>query len=302
MPKIITYTTEDEWKALRVDDITSTDAAALFGLSPYCTEFELYHRKKSRQIVEIDSNERMKWGKRLETSIAEGIAEDHGWTVRPLKIYARHSTQRGLGSSFDFEILGDPRGPGILEIKNVDYLQWKKGWINDGDDSEAPEHIEIQLQHQLEVIDYNWGAIAALVSGNSPVTLIRDRDRELGGLICKKTEQFWKDIENGYAPDPDFKKDASFIKELYLYVSGKELDLSNNNRAVNLCAEYKAATADEKAVKERKDAAKAELLTIIAEHPSARIGDYKISAGMVNKKEYLVKAMSYRDFRISGGK
>ena len=45
--EVIAFRSEQEWLDLRKKDITSTDVAALFNLSPYKTEFELYHEKLS---------------------------------------------------------------------------------------------------------------------------------------------------------------------------------------------------------------------------------------------------------------
>ena len=44
--QIIRPATEEEWLALRDLDVTSTMASALYGLSPYLTEYELYHERK----------------------------------------------------------------------------------------------------------------------------------------------------------------------------------------------------------------------------------------------------------------
>src|SRR5690606_13565282 len=164
------HTPADEaaWHALRAQDLTSTDIAALFNLSPYKTHFELWHEKKSGEPVRIQQNERMKWGNRLEASVALGIAEDRGWTVRPLKEYGRLPGLR-LGSSFDFRVIAkisnspgygtnlDPDGVGwtrddspddaILEIKCVDFRAFRDGWTVEDDYIEAPPHIEIQVQH-----------------------------------------------------------------------------------------------------------------------------------------------------------
>ncbi len=50
---------------MRVQDITSSEISALFGLSPYKTAFELYHEKRAGEVMRIEENTRMKWGKRL---------------------------------------------------------------------------------------------------------------------------------------------------------------------------------------------------------------------------------------------
>ena len=68
--EIVNFTTEAAWLKARQQDVTSTESAALFGMSPYTTHFELWHRKHSNTAPEFKSNERMKWGNRLEAAIA----------------------------------------------------------------------------------------------------------------------------------------------------------------------------------------------------------------------------------------
>jgi len=103
--EILSFESEAEWLAMRDKDLTSTEAAALFGCSPYATAYELFHRKRGQLVVEFETNDRMVWGNRLETAIALGIAEDHGLIVEPFKVYARIPELR-MGSSFDFKIVG----------------------------------------------------------------------------------------------------------------------------------------------------------------------------------------------------
>jgi putative phage-type endonuclease len=176
---------EDHWLALRTQDITSTEISALFNLSPYSTYFELWHRKKEAVVVRLEENERMKWGSRLESAIAEGIAEDHGWIVRRMDEYIRDKDMR-IGASFDFSIEEWKVGTatpeyekGLLEIKNVDSLVFRDGWTQDEDgDLEAPAHIELQVQQQLLLTGRPVVHIGALVGGNK-VQMI-ERQRVLG--------------------------------------------------------------------------------------------------------------------------
>ena len=157
--EVITITDRQQWLQERAKDVTSTEVSALFGLSPYKTEFELFHEKRDNAIVAIPENERMKWGNRLESIIAHSAAEDYGWEIAKLNVYMRKPEYR-MGSSFDFEILSSSDGPGILEIKNVDGIQYAKNWIDDGQGNiEAPNHIEMQIQHQMEVADREWTAL-----------------------------------------------------------------------------------------------------------------------------------------------
>lgn len=289
---------EADWLAMRADDLTSTEAAALFGSSPYATEYELFMRKTKRVVAEFKENERMTWGKRLESAIAAGIAEDYGLIVEPFKAYMRIPSLR-MGASFDFKIVGlvdgaqdnEARrmflrhGPGIMEIKNVDGLQFRRAWIDDGDEIEAPAHIEFQVQHQLEVAGLGWSMIAPLVGGNTPKVSLRERDTEVGALIRQKVAEFWMRVDAGAAPEPDYTRDGDTIKQLYRDNDGSSVDMSDDPRLAVLCSSYKAAGAEEKAAKERKDACMAEIITIIGHAKSIRAAGHNISAG-TNKESY----------------
>ena len=290
--EIIEFATEEEWLAARALDVTSTEAAALFGVSPYATEYQLHHIKTGQLDDDFQDNERTKWGRRLEAAIAEGVAEDLGLKVEPFKTYIRIKGIR-MGSSFDFKVVGlrdDWRGTdetyrdlfrengvGILEVKNVDGLAFRRGWIDDGD-IEAPPHIEFQVQHQMEVADINWCVVAPLIGGNTPRPFYRLRDEEIGGAIREKVAEFWARIERGDKPEPDYEQDADAIAKLLLQDNGEEVDMSDNNHLSVLCAEYKEASADEKEAAGRKKALKGEIMDIIGASQRVLAAGFRISA------------------------
>lgn len=318
----ITCQNEAEWLALRAQDVTSTECAALFGCSPYVTEYELYHRKTGQLAEEFKTSPRMVWGNRLEAAIAYGIAEDHGLIVEPFKAYVRIPELR-MGSSFDFKIVGivdgveenayrdlfREHGAGIMEIKNVDGLAFKRGWIA-GDEMEAPPHIELQVQHQQEVADLNWTMVAPLVGGNTPMPFHRLRNRQYGQMIRERVAEFWAKVEAGTAPEPDYSKDGDTIARLLANDNGETVDMSGNNRLAELIAEYTAAAADEKAAKARKDAAKAETLLLIGEAARVIGTGFSISASTTKGSQgrliteadvgsYVGGRAGFRNFRVS---
>lgn len=240
--EIINFNSEEEWLELRTRDITSTDVAALFGLSPYKTAFELYHEKLAGERVAFKANERMKWGNRLESAIAYGAAEDHGFTVRPLKVYMRDPDLR-IGSSFDFEILSEQYGHGIMEIKNVDGLVYKRNWRDDGAGNiEAPEHIELQVQHQMLVSGYKYCAIVAMVGGNTTKVAYRKADPAIGQAIREKATEFWERVAAKDAPTADYSRDADLIAQLYSQVNAGELvDTKDDDVLASLVEQYRDA-------------------------------------------------------------
>jgi putative phage-type endonuclease len=280
---------EQAWLHLRTLDITSTESPALFGLSPYATAFELWHRKALSMAADFPDNDRMKWGRRLQNAIAEGIAEDKGWRVRLMPEYGRLMPLK-MGSSFDFSIEDHPDGPGILEIKKVDERIYKENWL----EGAAPDHIEIQVQHQLEVLDREWAAIGVLIGGNRTEVLMRKRDREVGAMIREKVAAFWESVANGIAPAPNFSVDADFVSKLYGYAEpGKVFDARENPEVTALVTEYADAMAAEKDAVEVKGITKAKILTLIGDHEQILGDGFKVVASVTadNPGEVITEAM-----------
>ena len=293
---------EAHWHSLRAQDVTSTESPALFGLSPYMTAFELWHRKKSGEVYTIRDNERMFWGRRLEKAIAEGIAEQKGWTCDPRDQYERLTDIR-MGASFDFHawVPGQNPNRGMLEIKNVDYLAFRDNWtVGEDGEIEAPPHIEIQLQHQLHVSGYTWGAIGVLVGGNKPHVLIREYDPKVGAGIEQKIREFWWSIDAGKEPEPFYPDDAKFVQSLYGYAEpDKILDARDDDEIATLCHDYAEAGKREKLAKEDKDIAKAKLLELIGNAEKTLANGFTISAGVVAPLEITYKRDGYRMFKVT---
>lgn len=287
---------------MRTVDITSTEVSALFGLSPYTTEFEVWHHKKNKTSAEFTENTRMKWGNRLESAIAQGIAEDMGWYVEPFKSYIRIPELR-LGSSFDFGIYKDGNiattyPSELLEIKNVDGLAFKNGWLTDDSGNiEAPAHIELQAQHQMLVSGLKTLYIGALVGGNEVTLIKRTASEEIQSAIAEKVDAFWESVERNEPPKPDFAKDYAFIKSIYSHAEPNSI-VEPTPQIDDLVRRYKAVQTEVKQWSEKQDAIKAELLTLIGEAEKCKGEGYSISAGIVGETEISYTRKAYRNLRL----
>lgn len=258
----ITPDNEEHWLSLRRQDLTSTEASALFNLSPYETKFELWHRKHDGLQDSFIDNERIEAGRHIEPAIASLVAARYDVNLKPLKSYARIEGER-MGSSFDYEcedgaVFGFPGTKGIIECKNVDGLIFKRKWTDD----ETPAHIEIQLQHQMEVSGYAWGAVAALVGGNRLEMYVRVRDEEVGVAIRKAIADFWCSVDSNEAPPPVMPDDASFVVALNQFSDGSVLDARDNDTLAQWMSEYDQAAARKKAAETDMLVAKAAVIEI----------------------------------------
>lgn len=314
MPQFLNPKTESEWLGYRKFDVTSTESAALFGLSPYTTAFELYHNKKSGEVQYFAGNERTKWGQVLERTIADRVAETYGVKIRRLSAYVRRDDGINMGASFDFEIVGvvagqvestvlqdmyNQHGTGVLEIKNVDWIIFRDQWQTE-EPARAPDHIEVQVQHQLECVQRDWTALAALVGGNRLFVIPRLRDREIGAAILGKIKQFWQDVADDKVPPLTLPEDAEFVSKLCGYAEpGKVLDAQADDRIKTLCAAYAAANDVAKKAQDDKDSAKAELLLAIGDAEKVLVDGFTISAGMVGPAQVSYERKGYRNFKLT---
>lgn len=284
--EIIKIESKDQWLELRSHDITSTDCAVLFGLSPYKTIYELWHEKKSGQIISIDENQRMKWGSRLESAIAQGVAEDLNLTIEPFKDYHRLKEIKA-GSSFDFHI---PDKNALLEIKNVDSLVYRNNWTEE----EAPPHIELQVQHQLLVSGYESAYLCALVGGNDLKLIKRKKDAYIQKQIIQRIKNFWEMSE----PQPNFEKDASFIISLNQLAEPNKVYEGDTTDLQNLAIIYKSISDQIKELENKKQAIKAQCLSIIGDSEKVKSDKFSISAGLIAPSEVSFTRAGYRDFKI----
>ncbi len=315
-----------EWLALRHDYISSTESAALYGLSPYMTAFELAVIKKEPEPPADDlGSERMTWGLRLQRAIAEGIAEDYAVKVRAISGYATQDIGK-IGASFDFEIVGlkdvappedtvsweadqtlremyKAHGPGVLEIKNVDSFVFKSDWHEEEGYLEAPPHIEIQVQHQLACIERKWAAIGVLVGGNRQIVITRQFDFEVGNSLKQKAARFWNGIAAGHMPQVTLPQDSDIIRRLYRYAeAGKVLDLqgaARNEAIAKLAATHAEATRIKGEAEKYAKGTGAALMMAIGDAEKVLLDDMTVNAGTVKATRVeAYERAAYRSLRV----
>jgi predicted phage-related endonuclease len=260
--------------------VGASEVAALFDASPWLTRFELWHRKNgtiatpefNAVVNGQPENERIYWGVKLEPVVIEGACER--WGYERLETPARLTNGAGLGGHPDCLVRCPERGRGIIEVKTVDWLQEKK-W---GD--EPPAHYLLQAQVYAGLAGVEWCDLVWLTSGNK---LARHQEAFRPALFEKieaRVAAFWADIRAGIAPKPDYTRDGDTIGELYADVTDEMVDLSRDNRAGLLAAEYLNAKAREKAAAVEAEAAKAELMEKLGTASVAMLDGYRIGCGV----------------------
>lgn len=300
---LMTISDEAVWLEKRKTYVTSTETAALFGveMASAPSAFELFHIKRKGLDHEFEDNNRMFWGRTLEPALASGIQKQTGWTVRPMRVFAFDDEDK-IGSSYDNQIDHPDRGLSLLEIKTIDYKNFKEKFI-EGEDGEleAPPFYEIQCQTELEVMNrYEWCLLAIFIMDTRDMKYIWiKRDREMGAEIRKAVKEFWAREDE---PDPSWRKDASLIAKIYHRVDAKlELDATEMPEINQLCIAYKSEKAIEYAAGDNAREALGKLLYKLGENRYTFTNDFKvtaaeiISAGKVITQDMVGQTINARD-------
>jgi predicted phage-related endonuclease len=272
----------DAWLALRRRYLGASEVAALFGAQPAYAMgvYALWMVKAGRMEPPDVSVERAAWGLRLEDAIAAAAAEREGWRILP----GCYATCGGLGATLDRCIaeptaadraaLGDAgEGPGVLELKNVDWLTHRERW-----DGEPPLHILLQLQAQLLATGYQWGAIAALVGGNELRVYRYAARHDIHDEIRRRVEAFWVSIAENRPPAPD-GSDATY--RALVDDAAKDdtpADWSGDDEAPELAARYLELSAQIAELTRQRDEARNRLIAKLDGHRYGLAGSYRVSA------------------------
>lgn len=262
---------QEHWLSLREPDITSTDVAALYGLSPYLTEYELYQAKANGLRLPFQSNSRIQAGNDVEAYAAQKVAADLGMEARPYKEYIRLPDER-IGSSFDW-ILNDEI---ILEIKSMDWVKFKAL-----EEDCLPPHIEVQAQHQMLVSGKRECKVAVWTGIYDYTLYDRQADDDMHAAMIKRIAKFWADVEAGNAPAIDPYRDGKILELVYRDQKEDMLDLGGREDVDAMVTQYKHHKAEASHHEQEARAIKVKLHELLADKKGGFTDNYRVSAGYV---------------------
>lgn len=235
-----------EQRELRKGGLGGSDAAAVVGLSPYKSPFQLYLEKRGEVPEDEEETLAMEMGNLLEEPVAQLYVRRTKRQIRrhPTRVSATHPH---MLVNVDRMIVNDARGPGYLEIKTTN--DWTGKGIQGVDD--IPDHFILQGQHGLAVTDWEWMSFAILIGGSRFVWFDVERNDEVIAELIKQEGEFWERVQTGNAPPVDGStRTGELIKRMYPRDAGKVLtiDAPELIRAAKEMAEAKAQVKLEEAL------------------------------------------------------
>lgn len=186
-----------EWLRLRQQGIGGSDVAALMGLSPYKTPYELWLEKTGqREAPDLSNNEAVMWGTILEPVIGEHYQQQHpDHKISRVKGVMRSIKRPWAQATLDY-MVKTPQGVGVLEIKTAGFRsreQWDVG---------VPLYYQTQVQHYLSVTGWDFAIVAVLIAGQDYREYVLVRDESDIEAINTSVDEFeQKYIKDMVAPE-----------------------------------------------------------------------------------------------------
>ncbi|MDU5867847.1 MAG: YqaJ viral recombinase family protein [Cutibacterium avidum] len=197
------------WLEARRGRIGGSDIAAICGLSPWCSPWQLWHRKRG-SIDDKPSSDLMEAGHYVEPAAASWYAGHHlpeGLHLRNVGTWVHQDRDWQLANP-DRLIVDNPhserRPVGVLEIK---YTPNNPGqWSRDGVEG-PPPHYWAQVQWYMDVFGVGWADVAVLSTWGFRCFHVK-RDNEWLSLARHEAENFIAMLELGIEPPDDDESPA----------------------------------------------------------------------------------------------
>lgn len=299
--EIIRPTSREAWLELRKQDVTASQAAALLGVHPYATAYQLWGEKTGR-ASEREQNAGMKRGLLLEPIVAQLVREERPeWLLQyPLNSTYYRDPARRIGATPDaFATVQGEGSLGIVQFKTASDWAWKKWLDPDTREVVLPLWIAVQAIIEAELTGATWAAVAVLVVGHAIEMYIIDIPLHAGimSAIDKAVANFWDIIERGGHPPIDWLKDGAAVLDHLRDSDGSRADLSENSDFDELVAKYVAAKAEARKYERDAEELKPQIVHALGNADIGETLEWLVSAKTTHRKGYTVEPTSFRALR-----
>lgn len=189
-----------EWLAQRRTGIGGSDVAAILGLSPWRTPYQVWEDKTGRSD-EQEETPALYWGRLLEDPIRQAYADRTGLTVtKPDRMFTSEAHPFMLANLDG--IASDGR---IVEFKTTSRAD---GWGEEGSD-EIPDYYQTQVQHYMSVMGAERADVGVLIAGRDFRIYTVEADAELQQMLIEEEAKFWELVKTDTPPGINCTADAA---------------------------------------------------------------------------------------------
>lgn len=280
----------EEWLMWRRDALTASDIGAVCGVDKYKTPLRVYAEKMAELAPEESAI--MRRGRMFEHAAFGYLQEDHpDWEwLRPNAFYS--DVDLKLGATPD-ALATKPDG----KLVNVQIKTVSKPTFEEWNDT-PPEAYVLQTVCENFLTSADEGILAVMVVSAYGADMHEfpvPRHAGAEKRICDVARDFWKNVKAGLVPRPDYKMDSEIIADMYPPRDDVPvpLDLSGDNRLMEVLAQRQARKAEIKAAEVEVKALDAEIVHKLSGATLATLPGWKITNKLTHRKEYTVAAASF---------
>jgi len=279
----------DYQQTLRAHSLGSSDMAAVMGMNPYCTAYDVW-LQKTGQLEPQPANASMEAGTMFEQGILNWATGQLGPLIRNQR---RVCPDAPLASNIDAIVASD-RLP--VEAKTAGLFGPLTGTWGDYGTDEVPESYIIQCHVHMICGGADFCHLAAFLGGRGFVLYGIHRNEVVANAIKDAANSFWDRNVIPKIPPEDSQPSMAVIKrirrepESVVDVPPVLVDTYNELRKMRLEAA------------KREDRAKAELLAALGNAEAGRYDGGMVTFMEYNRKGYTVEASKYRQLKIKAAK
>lgn len=274
-----------KWLKMRKAGIGGSEAAAIVGLNPWKSAFQLWMEKTGQvEPEDLSDNEYVYWGNVLEQAVADRFCELTGKKVQRRGMLQDDEYPYML-ASVDRMVVGENAG---LECKTTNAFN-SKVWADD----ELPDSYYIQCQWYMMVTGCEKWYIAVLIGGNKFIWKEVPRNAADIEALRKAAVDFWSMVITNTMPPVDGSNDCSnALADKFHGESGKTIDLPATAKA---CIERLRSIKESIGkLEEQKKLSENELKSMLGDAEVGIIGEdkvtWKIQVGRVTVDSKRLKA------------
>jgi putative phage-type endonuclease len=241
-----------EWNEARKGlCVTATQIAAIVGLSPWQSAYELWHKKAGRPTAPFTATPEMRWGSRFEDDVAEEFAEQH--PEHPLL-----TTGTWKHQDRDWQRATPDRlwGNRLVEIKTATH---SAEWGPSGSDI-FPMHYRCQITWQQDTLGLHEPAhLAVLILPYDYREYVVEYDETDARMLREAAERFLRSVRDGEPPEIDGSEHTYNT----IRVQPDRYDPVDVEIPGPIASDYEVIGAQHKAITEQYTQAKSRLLAAL---------------------------------------
>lgn len=285
---------EAAWLKSRSHGVGGSDMSTILGLNKYASPYDLWLEKTKRvKPKDISDNWAIVRGKTMEPELRRRFKAQHPEMIvtngTDMQFISREKPY--LRASLDGILQREDGSFGILEIKTAGNRR-SGDWHDEDGNLRIPPYYLAQVEFYALVTGWTWGYVYAAIGDDEPVEIPFRADQEDMAAIDKAANDFWQFVTTGTPP----QLTGGDVQKAFPEPTPDIVDESDDDDLYDLLARYESATGMLHDLKATQKELQEQIILRIGSHTGIKCGNLQATYKSISRKEYTVKATTYRKF------